>query len=73
MYIDVFREGILNCFDGDVYRVDVVKKCILNLIFVKVVILGRSDFKYVMEVDVEFLFNLCKGDYFIVNLKKIRN
>lgn len=72
-YTDALREGISNCFDGDVHRADVAKKCISNPIFVKVVIPGRSDFKYVMEVDVEPSSNLCKGDHFTVNLKKIRN
>lgn len=35
------------------------------------VILGEKFFCWVMEVDVEFFYDLCKGWYFEVNLNKI--
>lgn len=72
-YTDALREGISKCFVGDMDVPDVAQKCISNPIFVKVVIPRRNDFKYVMEVDVEPSSILCKGHYFTVNLKQIKN
>lgn len=45
----------------------------MNLIFVKVGILGEKMCCFVMEVDVEFLFIWCKNYYFKINFKNIKN
>lgn len=70
MYIDVLREVILLCFDDKL--VVFVVKCILDLKFFKVKIVGGKKCWYVMEVDVEVLFMFCIYFYFIVNLYKLK-
>lgn len=68
-YIEALNDGILKCFNEDIKNT--ARQCISDPIFVQVVISGEKFFRWVMEVDVEPSYDLCKGRYFEVNLNKI--
>lgn len=68
-YIEALNDGILQCFNEDIKNT--ARQCISDPIFVQVVISGEKFFRWVMEVDVEPSYDLCKGRHFEVNLNKI--
>ncbi|XP_056005998.1 sterile alpha motif domain-containing protein 9-like isoform X2 [Ostrea edulis] len=70
-YTDALLDGISRCFMSE--NVAIVKKCVSNPIFVKVVITGEQICRYVMEVDVEPSSYRCREYHFKVNLKNIKN
>lgn len=68
-YIEALNNGILLCFNEDIKNT--ARQCISDPIFVQVVIPGEKFFRWVMEVDIEPSYDLCKGRHFEVNLNKV--